>query len=215
MKLATIIILTIMFLIAGYYFQQHILVFIAMIKQIGWLGPFFFLIIYCLATVLLLPTMVLTLAGGALFGPINGILLNLIGATLGAISAFCISRYIANDWLIAKRNKKLNTLIAGVEKRGWQFVALLRLIPIVPFNLVNYGLGITRIKLSHYVMATMIFLVPCEAIYTYCGYVGMDLLTHHQPFYKWVGLSMVLIIGIWLILLKWLEHSQKALLINS
>lgn len=165
-------------------FQEKAPIILSSIKGLGWLAPILFLLIYCLATILLLPTMVLTLAGGALFGPLLGTLFNLIGATLGAACAFCISRHLAIDWLAAKRGPKLNKLISGVERGGWQFVALLRLVPIVPFNLVNYGLGITQIKFSHYILTTFIFLTPAEIIYTYCGHAGMDALTHPTPFIK-------------------------------
>jgi uncharacterized membrane protein YdjX (TVP38/TMEM64 family) len=55
---------------------------------------------------------------------------------------------------------------------------MLRLVPIIPFNLVNYGLGITRIKFSHYIITTFFFLMPTEIVYTYCGHAGLDALTH-------------------------------------
>jgi len=166
--------------VVAFYFQRNFSVIINWINTLGFLAPVFFLFLYCLATVLFLPTMVLTLAGGALFGPLLGMLLNLLGATLGAVCAFCISRYWVFDWLAAKKIKRIDQLIAGVERRGWQFVALLRIVPLVPFNLVNYGLGVTRIKFSHYLMTTFIFLIPTEIVSTYCGYAGMDILTHSQ-----------------------------------
>ncbi|MBA2709352.1 MAG: TVP38/TMEM64 family protein [Tatlockia sp.] len=172
------------FITCAIIFQENAPFVLNKIKGLGWLAPILFLLIYCLATVLLLPTMVLTLAGGALFGPILGTLFNLLGATLGATCAFGLSRYFAFDWLASKNRPKLNKLIAGVERNGWQFAAFLRLIPIVPFNLVNYGLGLTRIKFSHYVMTTFFFLAPAEIIYTYCGYAGMDALSNRILFYK-------------------------------
>lgn len=172
------------FIACAVVFQENAPVILDHIKGLGWLAPFLFLLLYGLATILLLPTMVLTLAGGALFGPVLGTFFNLIGATLGAACAFSISRHLAFDWLSPQDKPKLNKLIAGVERGGWQFAALLRLIPIVPFNLVNYGLGMTGIKFSHYVITTFVFLAPAEIIYTYCGYAGMDALKNPAPFYK-------------------------------
>ncbi|WP_232220416.1 VTT domain-containing protein [Legionella tunisiensis] len=64
---------------------------------------------------------------------------------------------MATDWFASRRGPKINKLISGVERSGWQFVALIRLIPIIPFNLVNYGLGLTQIKFRHYVITTFIF----------------------------------------------------------
>ncbi|WED43614.1 TVP38/TMEM64 family protein [Legionella cardiaca] len=203
------------FIASAYFFQQNAPVIVQSIKNLGWLAPVLFLLLYCFATVLLLPTMVLTLAGGALFGPLFGTLLNLLAATLGAACAFYISRYWAIDWLAKKRGPRINRLIAGVEKSGWQFVALLRLVPIIPFNLVNYGLGLTQIKFSHYVITTFIFLTPAEIVYTYCGYAGMGVLTHQTPFYKSSSIIILLILLIFFFATKAFKYYQRRRTINS
>ncbi len=109
----------------------------AWINDAGVLAPIVFILIYVLATVLFLPGSVLTLAGGALFGPVSGALLNLTGATLGAALAFLISRYLASDWIADKAGGKVKQLINGVEGEGWRFVAFVRLVPLFPFNLLN------------------------------------------------------------------------------
>ena len=191
--------LAIALLIAGALaFHNYSLEIIDYIDNLGWLAPVFFLILYCLATVLLLPTMVLTLAGGAIFGPIVGTALNLIGATSGAAFAFLISRHLIHDWFARKKGDKLNNLILGVDQKGWVFVAFLRLFPIIPFNLVNYGLGITGIKFRLYLITTFVFLLPAEIIYTYFGYAGMDALTKPEHFYRngsflFAGIALLLL----------------------
>lgn len=210
MKTLSILLAIVAFIASAYLFQQNAPLIILSIKNLGWIAPLLFLILYCLATLLLLPTMVLTLAGGALFGPLLGTLLNLIGATLGAASAFCISRYWALEWFTKKRGPRLNKLIIGVERSGWQFVALLRLTPIIPFSLVNYGLGITRIKFSHYLLTTFIFLMPAEIIYTYCGHAGMDVLTHPTPFYKSASLIILLALSLLLVFYKFFKYYQHS-----
>ena len=134
------------------------------IDDLGWLAPLFFIIVYALASILFLPTMVITLAGGAIFGPIIGVILNLVGATLGAALSFLITRYLVYDWFSKKRELRLNKLIRGVEKKGWIFIAFLRLIPVIPFNLVNYGLGLTSIPFRIYLITTAVFLIPVEII---------------------------------------------------
>lgn len=206
MRSVFIVFIVLVFVASACIFQQHASFLLSQIKNLGWLGPLFFLLIYCFATILFLPTMVLTLAGGALFGPVMGTCLNLTGATLGAGCAFCISRYIANDWFTHKKDIRQNKLIQGVEKRGWQFVAVLRLVPIVPFNLVNYGLGMTRIRLSHYLLTTLVFLAPGEIIYTYCGHAGMDALinAHSMYSYAWPLFSLIACLAAGLVIkLKW------------
>lgn len=170
-----------------------------------------FVLFYCAATIMLLPTMIITLAGGALFGPFLGTVLNLTGATSGAICAFAISRYCTQRWFLSNKKLQTSKLIAGVERGGWQFLALLRLVPVIPFNLVNYGLGITNIKFSHYSLATLFFLLPAEILYTYCGYIGMNIITHAN----WGNLSVLVGIGILILvgslLARLLSHKRKIL----
>ncbi len=146
----------------------------ASIKQAGMLGPLLFMAIYALATVLFLPGSILTLAGGALFGPVAGTFYNLTGATMGATLAFLVARYIASDWAARKAGGRLKQLMEGVENEGWRFVAFTRLVPLFPFFLLNYALGLTRIRISHYIVATYVFMLPAAFAYTYLGYAGRE-----------------------------------------
>ena len=146
----------------------------AWINDAGVLAPIVFILIYALATVLFLPGSVITLAGGALFGPVLGSFLNLTGATLGAALAFLITRYLASDWIADKAGGRVKQLINGVEGEGWRFVAFVRLVPLFPFNLLNYALGLTKIRFLHYLIATYVFMLPGAIAYTYLGYVGRE-----------------------------------------
>ncbi len=146
----------------------------AWVRDAGAVAPILFILIYALAAVLFLPGSVLTLAGGALFGPVLGTLYNLVGATLGATLAFLIARYLASDWVAAKAGGRVRQLINGVEGEGWRFVAFVRLVPLFPFNLLNYALGLTRLRLLHYVVATFVFMLPAAIAYTYLGYAGRE-----------------------------------------
>ncbi|NOR40019.1 MAG: sulfurtransferase [Gammaproteobacteria bacterium] len=144
------------------------------IQNAGVLAPLVFMLVYALGAVLFLPGTVLTLAGGALFGPVLGTFYNLTGATIGAALAFLVSRYVASDWVADKTGGRLKQLINGVEAEGWRFVAFVRLVPLFPFNLLNYALGLTRIRFSHYVLATYICMLPAAFAYTYLGYAGRE-----------------------------------------
>ena len=144
------------------------------IESLGWMGVVLFMLLYALSTVFFMPGSVLTLLGGALFGPVLGTLANLTGATLGATLAFLLSRYLASDWVERKSAGRLKQLKAGVEKEGWRFVAFTRLVPLFPFNLLNYALGLTRISMVHYVVATWLFMLPGALAYTYLGYIGRE-----------------------------------------
>lgn len=144
------------------------------VQDAGLAGPLVFMAIYAIATIFFLPGSVLTLAGGALFGPILGTFYNLTGATVGAVLAFLVARYLASDWVEQKTGGRLRQLKQGVEGEGWRFVAFVRLVPFFPFNLLNYALGLTRIRLSHYLIATYLFMLPGAIAYTYLGYASRE-----------------------------------------
>jgi uncharacterized membrane protein YdjX (TVP38/TMEM64 family) len=140
--------------------------------RFGPTAPLLFILLYAFATVLFVPGSILTVTGGALFGPIWGTLWNLTGATLGATIAFLIARDLGSDWVAKRAGERLKRLIRGVEEEGWRFVAFVRLVPLFPFNLVNYAFGLTRIRLGEYVVASFLCMTPGALAYTYLGYAG-------------------------------------------
>lgn len=144
------------------------------VKSAGALGPLLYIALYASATVLFLPGSLLTLAGGALFGPAWGTLYSLTGATLGATLAFLIARYLAREWVRQRTGGILKKLLDGVDAEGWKFVAFVRLVPLFPFNLLNYALGLTRIGLVAYIAASFVFMLPGALAYTYLGYAGRE-----------------------------------------
>jgi uncharacterized membrane protein YdjX (TVP38/TMEM64 family)/rhodanese-related sulfurtransferase len=144
----------------------------AWLGSLGLWAPVGYVVLYAVGTVAFVPGVVFALAGGALFGPIWGSLWNLTGATLGATLAFLVARYLAGDWVERKAGGLLKRLIDGVDAEGWRFVAFVRLVPLFPFNLSNYVLGLTRIPLHHYVLATFVCMAPGAVAYTWLGYAG-------------------------------------------
>ncbi len=144
------------------------------IENYGALAWLVFMILYAVGTVFFFPGSVLTLAGGAIFGPVLGTFLNLTSATIGAALAFMVARYLASEWVENKTGGRLKQLKDGVENEGWRFVAFVRLVPLFPFNLLNYALGLTRIKFSHYLIATYVCMLPGAIAYTYLGYAGRE-----------------------------------------
>lgn len=163
------------------------------INQAGVAGPLIFILIYAAGTILFLPGSVMTLAGGALFGPLLGVFVNLAGATLGAIASFLIARYLAHGWVERKTGGRIKTLMDGVEAEGWRFVAFTRLVPLFPFNLLNYALGLTGIKLLQYAVATIIFMLPGAIAYTYLGYAGREAIGGGEDLIQKVMLALALL----------------------
>jgi len=144
------------------------------IHGLGLWAPLGHIVLFALATILFVPGTIFGLLGGAIFGPLWGAVLNLTGATLGATAAFLVARYAAADWVRQKAGARLDRLITGVEAEGWRFVAFVRLVPLFPFNLTNYALGLTRISLKHYVLASLVCMVPGTMAYTWLGHAGRE-----------------------------------------
>ena len=166
------------------------------VGQLGWLAPLAFIAGYAIATVFFLPGVLFTLAGGVLFGPLYGTLYNLTGATLGATLAFLLARFLAYDWVAQRTGKRLRQLIEGVEEEGWRFVAFVRLVPLFPFNLLNYALGLTRIPLMQYVLTSFIFMAPGGAAYTYLGYAGRELAAGGEDVIRKILLAIAVVASV-------------------
>ncbi|MBU1698114.1 MAG: VTT domain-containing protein [Proteobacteria bacterium] len=131
------------------------------VQESGNAAPIIYMLIYSLAPALFLPGLPISLVGGILFGPLWGVIYTILGATTGAAVAFLISRYISGGFLESKlTGLKWIKFQDNVEKQGWKVVALTRLIPLFPFNLLNYAFGLTRIKFTHYIIATFICMLP-------------------------------------------------------
>ncbi len=137
------------------------------IGSFGTWGPLVFGIIYIIAVVAAVPASALTIAAGALFGTVTGVILVSISATAGAGLAFLISRYLAREsvqgWL--SKNEKLKRLDRMTEEHGAVIVALTRLVPIFPFNLLNYGFGLTRVRFWTYLFWSWLCMLPGTVLY--------------------------------------------------
>ncbi len=145
------------------------------VDSLGMWGAATFVALYIIAALFFLPGSAMTLAAGALFGAVQGTLLSLVGATLGAAAAFVVARYVAGGWVRQKVSGRLEAVVKGVEDEGWKFVAFTRLVPIFPYNLLNYAFGLTRIKVSHFTLASFVTMLPGAAAYAYLGHAGQQL----------------------------------------
>ena len=141
------------------------------IRDLGAWGPVIYIGLYVLACVSFVPGSVLTLGAGAAFGFVWGCVYTSVAATLGATAAFLVGRYLARDGITRKleRHPDFAALDRAVAEEGWKIVGLTRLSPLLPFNLLNYGFGLTRVSLRDYVLATRIGITPGMALYVYLG----------------------------------------------
>ncbi|HVC55138.1 MAG TPA: TVP38/TMEM64 family protein [Stellaceae bacterium] len=143
------------------------------IVGLGLHGVAIFAATYIVGAVLLAPEALLTVIAGFAYG-FWGLPVVLVAATIGASLAFLIARYLARDRvrrLIAQR-RTLAAVDRAVAEDGWKIVALLRLSPLVPFNLQNYLFGVTAIPFVHFVAATFFGIMPGTALYIYIGTLG-------------------------------------------
>src|SRR4029077_5117118 len=141
------------------------------IGKLGPWGPVIFVGLYVVATVLFVPGSVLTLGAGAVVGVVLGSVYVSISATLGATAAFLVGRYLARNAIARKieKSEKFATIDRAVADEGWKIVFLTRLSPVFPFTLLNYAFGLTRVKLSHYVLASWLGMIPGTVMYVYLG----------------------------------------------
>jgi uncharacterized membrane protein YdjX (TVP38/TMEM64 family)/Fe-S oxidoreductase len=133
----------------------------ALFAGFGMVAPLAYIALYTIAPALMLPGLPISMAGATVFGPVWGVVYTIIGATSGACVAFLIARYGARDWverrLVGSRWSRLDSETA---RNGWKAVAFTRLIPLFPFNLLNFAFGLTKISFLQYAVATFIFMLP-------------------------------------------------------
>jgi len=124
-------------------------------------APAIFLLIYAVAPALFLPSIPITLAAGFFWGPVWGVIFSITGATMGACLPFFLSRYLFQDAVKARiPEERWNWLQDKVSQHGWKAVAFTRLIPVFPFNLLNYLFGLTPIAFFQYLWSTFVFMLP-------------------------------------------------------
>lgn len=193
--LAAVVVLAALFL-AGRQLGGYVDEFEAWIAGLGVWGPVAFILGYAVATVAFAPGSLLTLAAGALFGLVRGTLYAWTGATLGACAAFLIARYAARGWVERKLEgrPRFRKLDHSIGRDGGKIVALLRLAPVFPFVLLNYALGLTKVRFVHYAWACLA-MVPGTLLYVYYGHVGRQALEGREgkTVWDWVLLAVGLV----------------------
>ena len=148
----------------------YVLGFADWVKGLGPLGPLVFIAGYVVATVAFVPGVLLTLAAGAIFGLVPGVVYVFVAATLGASAAFLVGRYVARAAIERRiaQNPRFAAIDRAVGAEGRKIVFLLRLSPVFPFNLLNYALGLTRVRFLDFFLASA-GMLPGTILYVYSG----------------------------------------------
>lgn len=186
--------------------------FVLWVRNTGVAGAFVFAAAYITGTVLLLPGTVLTAASGLLYGTFIGTLIVSPASVAGATISFLIARTFGRAWVSKKlaQYPKFSAIDKAVERQGFKVVLLMRLQPVfIPFAMLNYALGLTKVRLRDYVLASWIGMLPATILYVYIGTVIHDLsqIVHgHLPstgiwgrLLLWGGLGMTILLVTFLV----------------
>ena len=144
---------------------------VAWVRDAGAKGVTVYFVVYVLAAVVLFPESILTMGAGFLWGPVWGTALVSPASVIGATLAFFTGRFLARGWVARKvaANPKFEAIDSSIGHRGFYIIFLLRLSPLFPFNLLNYALGLTRVRAREFVIASFIGMLPGTFLYTYLG----------------------------------------------
>ena len=189
------------------------------IQAAGWGGWLIFILLFAAACLLFIPASVLTLGAGAVYGFWGGTLLVLLGNGLGSLLSLLVARYLLRGWAerIFARNPKLRAIEDAVAHDGWRIICLTRLSPVMPFSLINYALGLTKISAAKFLFATEVGALPSICVYVYFGTligsltkIGPDL-KHHRPL-EWTiqGIGLALTIGVTIYITRVASRSLKS-----
>ncbi len=172
--------------------------------RIAWAG---FLLAYVLAAVFMVPGSLLTLAAGVLFGVTLGVALVSVASTLGAMCAFLAGRFLARDWVESRLEAmpRFRALDRAVARKGWLIVLLARLSVVIPYNLLNYALGLTNVRFGAYVLSTFVGMLPAIFLYVYLGSVAGSLASLDQAgtpiFPQWLFVSGLIVAAVLIIVI--------------
>lgn len=139
------------------------------IAPLGPWAPWAFLAFKIVTIAIGIPTAPVTMAGGILFGLWQGIFLNSVGATLGAAIPLLLVRYFGRELVARHLQGRWAMWDAAIARKGFWAILVLRLLPVVPFGLINFGSGLSRVGLGSYLLATFLGTIPGVLIYTYMG----------------------------------------------
>lgn len=152
--------------------REWVAVFLDWIRGLGIAGAMLYAVVYAGGTVLLVPGTALTAGAGLLYGTLVGTLIVSPASVTGATAAFLIGRYFARNWVESKLrdHQKFAAVDRAIANNGFKVVLLLRLQPVfLPFAVLNYALGLTRVRLRDYILGSWLGMLPATILYVYLG----------------------------------------------
>ncbi|EJO5345974.1 TVP38/TMEM64 family protein [Clostridium botulinum] len=139
------------------------------INSYGVIAPIIYIIMFTLVPLTLFPDSILAIAGGMAFGMVQGSVYTIIGAVCGATLSFYIARVLGRNVVEKLVRGKAKWFDNGVEKNGFLVIFILRLIPLVPFDVISYGAGLSKIKFKDFILATTVGIIPGILVFINLG----------------------------------------------
>jgi len=187
------------------HWLHHIVELMRAIRDAGIAGWGLFIGLYALCCLLFIPGSLLTIAAGAVYGFWGGIALVLAGNGLGSLGSLLVTRLLLRDWVArwVAKSLTLKALEKAVAEDDFRLVFLTRLSPVMPFSLINYSLGLTRISAWRFFAATELGAIPATFVYVYFGSligslaeIGPELKEHRPMVWTLQGLGLAVAIGV-------------------
>jgi len=141
------------------------------------MAPLIFVAAHLAASLAFVPRTLLAIAAGLLFGVAGGFFWATVGSTAGALAGFLLARYVNSGLIEPETLPRLGPLLVKAEEGGWRAVAMVRLIPMLPHPITNYGLGLTRLSLGDYMIGTILGQIPMTVAYVEFGAAGNEALS--------------------------------------
>lgn len=145
------------------------------IKSFGIFAPIIYIVMFTVVPLTLFPDAMIAITGGMIFGMYYGTIFTIIGAVTGATLSFFIARYLGREIVEKLIKGKASYFENGIEKNGFLLILILRLIPLVPFDIISYGSGLSKIKYKDFILATAIGVIPGVLVYINLGDKALDI----------------------------------------
>lgn len=167
------------------------------LKQAGIWAPIIYIALYTLGTILILPSTPLNMSGGAIFGPWMGTLWTSLAAVIAAVIAFIFARTSGREFVARKLAGKWQAMDAEMQQGGLFYMFAIRLLPIIPYGLVNFAAGLTSIKFRDYLLGTILGTVPGILPFVLLGSSGLQALKTGDilPLFGALALTGILVGG--------------------
>jgi uncharacterized membrane protein YdjX (TVP38/TMEM64 family) len=160
------------------------------LQQMGMWAPIIYIVVYAIATIFILPSTPLNLSGGAIFGSVWGTVWTSIAAVLAAVLSFGFSRTIGRKFIEQKLAGRWQSLDREMEQGGFFYMFAIRLLPLIPYGMVNFAAGLTSIKFRDYFFGTLLGTVPGILPFVMMG-AGLTALKQGNVFPILVALALI------------------------